>query len=341
MSGLRVLSAGPGVTLQDGGRHGHLRYGVTVAGPMDPLAHAAANLALGRPRDGAAIEVSLGGVELTAEDAPIDLAVVGGSFTIGHDGRPMPDAVMLRLMPGERLTIRAGRRGAWCYVAVSGRVDLAPALGSLSTHSRARLGGLDGRALRPGDLVPIAERRDAVDQPARIRAPELPGENAPIRVMLGPQHDYFAPDQIEAFLSRTWRVGANSDRMAYALEGAPLIHARGHDIVSDGIVHGAIQVPGSGLPFVLMADRQPTGGYPKIATVIGTDIGRVAQSRPGESLVFRAVTRAEAVAERRRVEDVLARPIDREPLGRGDLSSETLLGLNLVSGAVGGDEEVS
>jgi biotin-dependent carboxylase-like uncharacterized protein len=341
VSGLRVLSAGPGVTLQDGGRHGYLRYGVTVAGPMDPLAHATANLALARPRDCAAIEVSLGGIELTAEDAPLDLAVIGGSFTILHDGRPMPDAVVLRLMPGERLTVRAGARGAWCYVAVSGRIDLVPALGSLSTHPRSRLGGLDGRALKPGDLLPIAERRNAIEGPARIRAPELPGENAPVRVMLGPQDDYFAPDQIEAFLSRSWRVGANSDRMAYALEGAPLAHARGHDIVSDGIAHGAIQVPGSGLPFVLMADRQPTGGYPKIATVIGMDIGRVAQARPGEMLTFRAVSRADAVAERRRVESLLARPIGREPLARGDLSSETLLGLNLVSGAVGGGEEPS
>lgn len=341
MSGLRVLSAGPGVTLQDGGRHGYLRHGVTVAGPMDPLAHASANLALGRPRDSAAIEVSLGGVELTAEDAQIDLAVVGGAFTILHDGRSMPDAVALRLMPGERLTIRAGQRGAWCYVAVSGRVDLVPALGSQSTHSRSRLGGFDGRALRPGDHVPVAERRDAVEGPARIGVPELPDAKTPIRVMLGPQHDFFAPDQIDAFLSRPWRVGANSDRMAYALEGPPLIHARGHDIVSDGIVHGAIQVPGSGLPFVLMADRQPTGGYPKIATVIGMDIGRVAQSRPGETLAFRAVSRAEAIAERLRVETILAHPIRREPLGRGDLSSETLLGLNLVSGAVGGDEDAN
>lgn len=330
---LRILSAGPGVTLQDGGRHGYLRFGVTGAGPMDPLASATANLAVGAKADAAAIEVSLGGVELAAEGAPISVAVAGGAFRIALDGRPMPPAALMRLEPGAKLSIRAGDAGAWCYVAVAGTVDVKPSLGSVSVHTRS---GVGGRAYIAGDLVSIRDARTLDPAMAEIAAPWLERPGDVIRVVLGPQDDYFAPDQVTAFLAGPWTVSGRSDRMAYLLEGRQISHAKGFNIVSDGIARGAIQIPGEGKPIVLMGDRQPTGGYPKIATVIGADVGRLAQLRPGDSFRFEAVSIEEAVEARRIEALALAAPIALAPLVRTEFPSEFLLGLNLIDGATDG-----
>ena len=150
---LRVLSAGPGVTIQDGGRHGYLRYGVTVAGPMDPLAHAVANRALGNPADSAAIEISLGGLEVTAEGEALTIAVAGGMFQIALDGQALPPAVVMRLEPGATLRLRAGAAGVWCYLAVAGGLAVPPILGSRATHARTGMGGLEGRMLAAGDRL--------------------------------------------------------------------------------------------------------------------------------------------------------------------------------------------
>ena len=331
---LALLKAGPGVTIQDRGRFGFLRYGVTQSGPMDFAAFALANLAVGNVRDAAALEISTSGAEFEAQGGALDLAFVGPGFDVRLDGRSLPDAVTLRLEPGARLVVRAGTSGSWGYLAIAGRLDLPKILGSLSTHTRSSLGGLQGRSLQAGDVLHVVETRARDAATARVVAPWLEASEAPIRVMLGPQDDYFVPDQIAAFLTRNWRVSGRSDRMAYGLDGEPLTHARGHDIVSDGLAHGAIQVPGSGLPFVLMADRQPTGGYPKIATVIGADLGRMAQIRPGAFVRFQAVDFEEALSARRVMTRHLDTPVATEPLIRTDFSSEFLLSANLISGAV-------
>lgn len=331
---LLVRAAGPGVTLQDLGRRGQSRWGVTGCGAMDATALGVANRALGNPAGAAAIEVSLGGLEIEAEGGTIGVAVAGGGFDLRLDGRPLPSAVALTLRPGARLAIRAGARGAWAYLAVAGAIDIAPVLGSRSTHTRSHLGGLDGRGLRAGDRLAILGARPGPEGPAAIEAAGLDGRAGPIRVVLGPQADHFDDAAIAAFLATDWRLAPRSDRMAYALDGPPLIHGKGHDIVSDAVAHGAIQVPGSGLPFVLTADRQPTGGYPKIATVIGADLGRMSQIRPGESLRFAAVTLDAAVAARRRMVERAGVAPRLVPLVRGDLAPPDLLAANLVSGMI-------
>jgi biotin-dependent carboxylase-like uncharacterized protein len=330
---LRILAAGPGVTLQDGGRHGYLRFGVTAAGPMDPLAFATANAAIGNAADAPAIEVSLGGMD-AAVNGELSVAVAGGAFRLTLDGHAFEVPAVLRLTPESRLSLRPGPAGAWCYVAVAGRIAVPAMLGSVSTHTRSGLGGLEGRALAPGDEVPVREPRTR--DHARIDAPWLDRPGDEIRVLLGPQDDYFAPDQIAAFLEGPWTVSGRSDRMAYLLDGPRLVHAKGFNIVSDGIAMGAIQVPGSGQPVVLMADRQPTGGYTKIANVIGADLGRLAQLRPGARFRFRAVSRAAAVAARRAEAAALAGPVRLEPLIRTDFPSEFLLGHNLIGGVTAG-----
>ena len=328
---LRILSAGPGVTLQDGGRHGYLRFGVTAAGPMDPLAFATANAVTGADQNATAIEVSLGGVELAADKA-VSLAIAGGAFHVELSGRPLPSAVIATLEPGQRLVIRPGVSGAWCYVAVAGRIDVPKMLGSTATHTRSRLGGLCGRALEAGDVLPVTEPRTLEPRLAKIDAPWLDRAGTQIRVVLGPQDDYFAKTAIDAFVAGPWTISTRSDRMAYLLDGPVLAHAGGFNIVSDGIAFGAIQVPGEGKPVTLMADRQPTGGYPKIANVIGADLGKLAQLRPGTQISFVAVTIEAAVAARRAEAQALARPILREPLVRTEFPSEFLLGVNLVDG---------
>jgi biotin-dependent carboxylase-like uncharacterized protein len=328
---LRICSAGPGVTVQDGGRPGYLRYGVTPAGPMDAGALAAANLAVGARVDAAAIEVSLGGLELEAEGAAIGLAVAGGAFDLRLDGAPLPSACRLTLEPGAHLTIRAGAAGSWCYVAIDGRLDLPPALGSLATHTRSMLGGLAGRGLAAGDRLALAEIGRPLSGTLAIDAPWLAPTAAPVRVILGPQDDRFTPAALRVFVEEPWRLSARSDRMAYRLEGTPLAHSDGHDIVSDGIALGAVQAPGDGAPLVLMADRQPTGGYPKIANVIGADIGRLAQKRPGDALRFTAVSIEEAVALRRARHEAIAAGLRLRPLAPA-LTAEFLLGANLIGG---------
>ncbi|KAB1070227.1 5-oxoprolinase subunit C family protein [Methylobacterium planeticum] len=332
---LRILATGGGATLQDSGRHGFMRYGITPAGPMDPLAHATSNRALDNPGGATAIEISLGGLSMAAEQAPVDVAIAGGSFRIDLDGRPLPGATALTVRPGAVLTIRAGRSGAWCYLAVAGRIDVAGTLGSTATHTRSGFGGLEGRALRPGDVIPVAQVRARVGDPARIEAPWLERPVERIRVVLGPQADYFPQTEIEAFLAQPWTVTARGDRMACFLSGPKLKHAGDFNIVSDGIAMGAIQVPGDGSPIILMADRQPTGGYPKIATVIGADLGRLAQAQAGTVLHIFAVSVEDAVAARRAERDALAKAVGLTPVIRTEFSSEYLLGLNLIDGVVG------
>jgi biotin-dependent carboxylase-like uncharacterized protein len=235
---LRVVSAGPGATLQDAGRHGYLRFGVTAAGPMDSLAHATANLAVGNPAGSTAIEVSVSGIEVTAEFASLSVAVAGGEFTLSLDGRPLPPAVVFNLDEGAVLKIRAGRSGSWCYLAVAGRLVVPKVLGSHATHTRTGFGGVDGRAIVAGDRLGIERSTPSKLSLGAIVAPWLDRPATTIRVVLGPQHDYFAEDQIAAFLAGPWSVSIKGDRMAYFLDGPQLTHARGYNIVSDGIALG-------------------------------------------------------------------------------------------------------
>jgi biotin-dependent carboxylase-like uncharacterized protein len=329
---LRILATGPGVTLQDCGRRGYLRFGVTGAGPMDRLAMATANRAVGAAAGTTAIEISLGGIDLTAEGATLAVALAGGHFAVSLDGRSLPPASRIALAPGSILRVRAGAAGAWCYLAVGGRIGIPPMLGSNATHTRSSLGGVGGRALTAGDLLPIRDAMPSDAGAAALVAPWLEQSEQAIRVILGPQADYFSAPQIATFCQESWTIAHRSDRMAYFLEGPPITPANGLNIVSDGIVMGAIQVLGDGRPMVLMADRQVTGGYPKIATVIGADVGRLAQTRPGAQVRFAVTSIEAAVAARRAEVALLEMPIEMTPLVRKDFSAELLLGSNLISG---------
>ena len=334
---LGVLRAGPGVTIQDGGRHGYLRYGVTPAGPMDWTAYRTANFALGNDDRAAAIEVSAGGLEVHCENAPLWVAFAGGAFVWRRSGVVLPRAARIRLEPSEILTARAGEFGAFAYLAAEGGFDTPPVMGSRATHMRSGIGGIEGRMLRAGDVLPAAvpaagQRGENFE--AIIDAPWLDRDSGPFRVVLGPQDDCFSPETLGDFFAYAFTLTPIADRMAYRLTGPDIAHARGYDIVSDGIALGAIQIPGDRQPLILMADRQPTGGYPKLGHVARADIGRLAQLRPGESCRFRAVSAAEARTALLALEDEIAKTHQRlRPLRRA-LTSERLFESNLIGGVV-------
>jgi biotin-dependent carboxylase-like uncharacterized protein len=300
---------------------------------MDALAHATANRFVGAPLGAAAVEISAGGIEVAVEGGLLSVGVAGGAFDIRLNGRKLPPGVVLRLEPASVLSVRPGAGGAWCYLAVAGRIDIPPVMGSLAIHTRTGLGGNGGRELRAGDVLPVTADPVAIDTMLEVETPHLHRPTDRIRVVLGPQDDYFAPDRIKDFLTRLWSVSSRSDRMGYFLEGDPLGPSKSFNIVSDGIAMGAVQVPGDGRPIVLMADRQPTGGYPKIATVIGPDLGVLAQMRPGAKFRFAAVAIPDAIKARRAQNEALRRELVLRPVIRTEFSSEFLLGQDLIGNA--------
>jgi biotin-dependent carboxylase-like uncharacterized protein len=213
---------------------------------------------------------------------------------VRRDGSRLPTRAVTLVRPGEQLDFVPGRFGAWAYLSPTGGIALPGVMGSLATHVRSGLGPFEGRALARGMTIPLHRQAAPGEDEACLFEPAIP-PLGPIRFVPGPQADHFCSDSLRVFAEGDFAVSPRSDRMAWRLDGPRLTHAKGPDIVSDGISLGAIQVPGDGVPLVLMADRQPTGGYPKIGFVIRADLPTLAQTRPGRSLRFRPVTCDEAV----------------------------------------------
>lgn len=296
---IRILEPGPLTTVQDGGRPGQLRHGIPPSGPMDHRALVVANRLVGNDDTAAGLECTYMGPRFEV-DRPCAIAVTGAPAPVTVNKEPAPGWTTIVLRPGDQVRIGAPRAGVFSYVAFAGGVDVPVVLGSRATYVRGRLGGLEGRALRPDDVLQVGPaagppRMLTLD---RRHVPDLGGEPE-IRVMLGPQADRFTADGIAALLGSPYEVLPQSDRMGARLHGPRIGHVKGHDVISDGIPLGGIQVPGDGQPIVLLVDRQSTGGYTKVATVCSIDIARIAQVKPGRRLTFRAIDVAEAHRLRR------------------------------------------
>jgi biotin-dependent carboxylase-like uncharacterized protein len=334
VTALLVKTCGPMTSLQDAGRIGWQRYGVSSSGAMDRLALAAANALVGNAPGAAAIELMLMGGAFEAEGGSARVAVAGAPCAASLAGRPIPSTTSVTLHPGETLSLGAAAKGVYAYLAVAGRFALPPALGSLSLQPRARIGGLDGRPLRAGDRLPLV-LPEAPPGPELALDPLSLDSDAPVRVVLGPQDDYFTSEGIETLLSSRYTVTREADRMGYRLTGPKIAHARGFNIVSDGIVAGSIQVPGSGEPIVMMADRQTTGGYPKIATAISVDLRVLAHRRAGEGVRFQkiGIEAAQEIA-RKRAQLLSSLATRARPAGGALPRNDELLGLNLAGAAV-------
>jgi biotin-dependent carboxylase-like uncharacterized protein len=294
---IRVIKPGMLTTIQDAGRWGYQARGVPVAGPMDVVSHRIANALIGNDRAAATLEITLLGPELEFESERV-VAVTGADFDLALDGRPARINAPFLVAAGSHLQFLARRRGTRAYLAISGGIATPAVLGSRATHLVSAMGGCEGRALRAGDRVPLGQSTASATSLHGLEAPvvPLPEGGATLRVLPGPQDDYFAPDALDVLQSAPYVVGANSDRMGFRLAGPQLTHARGADIISDATPLGVLQVPASGLPILLMADRQTTGGYPKIATVISADMSTAGQLGPGDTVAFAACTPREAMS---------------------------------------------
>lgn len=281
-------------TVQDLGRWGHQGSGVPVAGPMDAYSHRLANRLAGNPADAAALEITLLGPTLDAQ-ADVVCAVAGAEFALRVDAEPMPMHAPFLLRGGARLQFGARARGARATLAIQGGIAVPAEFGSRATSMISRIGPFGGRPLAAGDLLPIGElpAREGVARPAPLVP--MPAGGARLRVIPGPHEDMFTGRALETLLTSRYTVTPQSNRMGYRLEGPPLAHARGADILSEATPIGSLQVPASGLPILLMADRQTTGGYAKIATVITADLPLAGQLAPGDWIEFALCSREDAI----------------------------------------------
>ena len=312
MASFRVIRPGMLTTVQDLGRWGHQDAGVPVAGPMDAWSHRRANRLAGNPDDAAALEVTLLGPELEC-DGDIMCAVAGAEFAVTVNGAPVDARRAFAASSGARVRFGARRAGARATLAVRGGFDVPQTLGSRATSLVSRLGPFGGRAIAAGDVLPIGEIVRAGPRAAG-RARPMPAGGARLRVLLGPHDAMFTAEAVATLLASRFTITPQSNRMGYRLDGPALRHMGPADILSDATPVGSLQVPASGQAILLMADRQTTGGYPKIATVISADLPLAGQLAPGDWIQFTACTRAAAVgalaAQERAWSETLAGDID-------------------------------
>ena len=289
-----VLRAGMLTTVQDSGRWGYQGLGVPVAGPMDGTAHRMANAIVGNRADAATLEATIVGPELRMEQET-RVAVTGGDLRATLSGADLPLAVPVRCPKHSVLRFGDRRTGARAYIAFDGGIATEPVLGSRATDVTSGLGGIAGRAVQVGDrlpLGPVTTRTAIVTAPHR----DLPAGGARLRVLPGPQANFFEPSALEALERTRFTISPRSNRMGYRLgSGTVASPARG-DMISDVTVTGGLQVPPSGDPILLMADRQTTGGYPQLAVVITADLPRAGQLGPGDWIEFEVCERSEAIA---------------------------------------------
>ncbi len=338
--GLVVVRPGLSTTVQDCGRPGWQRFGVPVSGALDRVALAAANIVVGNASSEAALECLYQGCELEVAAESARFAVAGGvAFldVVDADGGSRPRVAGLQSVTahrGERVRVVIAGPSISAYLAVEGGFALPEVLGSRSTYVRAALGGVGGRALQVGDVVPLVRAGASRRGEARLPGIDLTPA-ALVRVVAGPQDDLFCDDALSALTARPYGVGPASDRMGLRLSGEKLAHRDGADIVSDGIAPGAIQVPGDGLPIVMLADRQTTGGYAKIATVISADLPGLGRVGPGAEVRFVSVGLDEAEDVARALAAEIASWRARiEEVQPACMAMPRLIGVNLISGVI-------
>jgi antagonist of KipI len=294
MEVFEVLWPGPLATVQDLGRFGYQQYGVPPSGAMDGFALRIANRLLDNDERSAGLECTFFGPKLRFLNDTL-ITITGGDLAPLLNNHPLPMWEVVRVRRKDMLSWRGMRTGCRAYLSVAGGIDVPMVLDSKSTYLRSGFGGLEGRALRTGDVlksVPVGS-----EGLERLTGRKVPGELIPeyksfaeIRVILGSQADHFPEESIATFLNSEYAITTESDRMGYRLEGPEIKHKGKADIVSDGIPLGAVQVPGNCRPIILMADRQVTGGYAKIATVITPDVSRLGQMKPGDRIRFHEVS---------------------------------------------------
>ena len=292
---MHVIFPGPRTTIQDKGRLGYQNIGFAPSGFIDRVASEMANVLVGNQESEAVVEFCLMGPTLQFDET-VNIAVCGGDFGITFDGMAFPADKAVRVPAGAVVKITTGKVGIYGSLAIGGGLDIPVVMGSRSTNVRCGIGGYQGRALKAGDTIELRDPENGKADMSWRWVPQrklvAPGDSeiAKVRVIAGPQEEMFTEEGLRTFYESAYEVTALSDRMGYRLAGPKVEAANGYDILSDGIVNGSIQISGNGQPIVMMADRQTTGGYAKIATVISADIPLFAQLRPGQKVQFEKTT---------------------------------------------------
>lgn len=291
---LQILKPGLFTTIQDYGRYGYQQYGVAVSGAMDIYSMQIANILVGNRRHDAVIEITELGPSIQILD-DITISICGANLSPVLDGKPVRLWSSFKANRGQILHFGEPLSGRFCYIAISGGMEVPSILGSKSTYYKAAIGGLNGRPLKKGDIISGTKSKQQVKK-KMLPSVYIPNyrETKEIRVLLGPDQHYFTDEGISTFFESTYILTSDSDRMGYRYMGPTLTHQNGADIISSAILPGTIQVPANGQPIILMADRPTTGGYARIATVISADLPFVAQMKPGDKIWFKEVSLQEA-----------------------------------------------
>lgn len=297
METIKILDAGLLTTVQDLGRYGFQRYGVSASGVMDEYSAKIANKLVGNKVGEAVLETTLKGVQIEFLQNTA-VAITGGNCDVTLNGTKIELWQSYLVNRGDILKMGICRSGLRNYLAFAGGIDVPIIMNSKSTNLKAKVGGFNGRKLMTGDVLSVGV--GSLEAPLTLNKHYIPTYSKDIKVgvILGQQDDYFTEAGIKTFLNETYTVTQESDRMGIRLSsvsGATIEHKNGADIISDGITFGAIQVPGSGQPIVMMADRQTTGGYTKIGNVISSDLAKLAQATPGTKVKFVEYTLEQAV----------------------------------------------
>ncbi len=293
--GIKVINPGPFSTIQDGGRKNYESFGVTPCGVMDSYSYRVANYLLENEEDSAVIECTLMGPELEFQSDTL-IAITGADFSPKLNGKPVKMWSAISVRSGDTLNFGVSKSGCRSYIGVKGGIRVPLVMGSRSTDVRSGIGGIKGRPLSKGDVIPIEKCFDNRSFSVSLSEKFIPEykDDIELRVILGPQDDYFTEAGIRSFLDSKYRVTSDSNRMGCRLYGEKIEFLSSGDIVSDAVSLGSIQVSSSGQPMILMADRQTTGGYSKIATVISTDIYKLAQVKPGCRIRFNLIELSDA-----------------------------------------------
>lgn len=294
---MAIIITSPGLltTIQDEGRFGYGQFGVTPSGPMDVESFQIANLLVGNPPGESALEATVLGPAFRVTEDTI-IAITGADMSPALNGRPIPMNRAISVPAGSEVKLQAAKNGCRTYIAVHGGFDVPLIMGSRATSLQCHIGGLNGRKLEKEDVLPLRRVSDVppnLSHRAVAHQIRRKRENI-IRVLLGPQEDSFTQEGLDTFLGTPYTVSKEFDRMGCRLEGQPIRHKTDGNIISDGIVNGAIQVPTTGQPIIMLAERQATGGYTKIATVISADLPVIGQCCPGDRIRFQAVSIDEA-----------------------------------------------
>lgn len=294
--GIKILTPGMFTTVQDAGRRGYQSSGFSQAGVMDTRSYRIANLLVDNNADEAVLEIMMLGPSIEFGEDEV-IAVTGAPVDPQINDRPVSMNRALQVKRGDVLKFGYPKTGRYAYIAFAGGLDIQPVMGSRSTHTKSLLGGFRGGRLEAGALIRLRNprkrlrrmnKRDLSDWKETYKEEPVKPSSELLRVIMGPQEDYFTKEGIKTFLNAEYKIQVDSDRMGYRLDGEAVLAVRGVDIISDGIAFGAVQITPEGQPIIMLADRQTTGGYAKIANVISVDIPRLVQLCTNEKVKFTA-----------------------------------------------------